>query len=964
MFRFNLPAIVQYKSKQFIAYKVTEKGKVKLITWNDKWEFSKYSGTPGQSAVDILRELGVREVKPNRFFKVQGKVFSCATGDEMVAAHILDRFKDAPETLLHNDREGGVKDGIYSWDRHQIALRKAAAVNVPVSGSVTTTTESVISAVTTVTIPVSAVVDLLKEVSSMKENLQHLVDVERIKEISSSSKVKGVYGRDYHMIRLVSKGRAYRVFTMDKSKDTKQIISSLEGFLIITVDKPDTVLFAVAEEPTRFLGWFREFGFGIKKGSKTSKRVSQFIRPYLIFAGFDPKQFTFKILNKENWSGDFRTVDGCNVISTKAFKFLLAVTVARLTWEGDHEAAQLIEEMGRENVVFNGRLWLPSFGFIKGQFFVSSFIDVDFIIHEENIKSEVTVNTTDAYIGLDPQPGKLKLDTNGQSCNNFPMFHGIGHEVTLADNPIYQAVVEACVEAKERLKSGKLETSLKELLILLQNDRIEESETTRGRIDLARWSEFDSVKSNPALFGREAKDSLRRLVDVGELNINVRVQGGTYCQTVSESVMALIGVPCVIANGTVQYNSHWMLYVVSDADYIHNLPNHGGPDMDDKFCQILCMQEGYEGIRCFMYRNPSDRGEFNVLTFVGVPPVKISSLVLPAKLPLKLTERDWKLPEVPSSTRAKVNYGDADWSIEDFYKEVDMTGANPGLGINVGSLWNASNPDVSLRNQHMPSNEQQVDSLVQLRDGEDIAFISRRMNRVVREVLNSNWVVDYRRLQNCIRIFPKDVYANWVAKLKADKRLPEEGTWWTQLVVACGLITTKAIKEIDEEIELVRVRNDYNRLMPLKASQLQMVADYVARMMRVQGACGRTAETKGLGLRNTQDSITEKGHDWIAKGMKVHFNALCDQFVKWGLVEQEGVKLSRTPVRVAIAMAHVVNNHAFIGRKSPIVTDWLMNRKEYFTTYMGILKAYKKATAPKAVVVNEYAGLLPLKPTV
>lgn len=954
MKRFNLPAIVQYKEKQFVAYKLTQKGKVKLITWNDKWEFAKYSGTPEEKSVHVIRELATKEHGTHRYFKVQGTVLSCSTGDVIVASEILERFADVEATALRNDPAEGVHEGVYYYTRHQAALKNGVAATVSVLKSVTTA--PVVSATT------------IEEVSIMKEQIQHLVDVERIEELSSDKKVRGVYGRDYHMLRLVAKGRPYRVFTMDKGKDSKEIMKSLENFLIVAVDKPDTILFAVAEEPTTFLAWFRKFGFGVRKGSKTSKRVSQFIRPYLIFAGFDPKEFTFRILSDKDWKGDFATVDGANVISTRAFKALLAITVTRLSWE-DPEAAQLIEEMGEENVVFNGRLWLPPVegrkgGFIKGQFFVSSHIDVDFILHEKNIKEEIAVDTKLAYLGMDPQPGKLKLESNAQGCNNFPMAYGTGHGVELENDPLYESVKEACAEALENLKTGKLETSLKDLLVLLQNDRITESVTTQGRIDLAHWSEFDTVRSNPALFGREAKAGLQRMVDERELNINVRVGGGTYCQTVSESVMALIGVPYIIEKGTVQYNSHWMLYVVNDKDYIANLANHGGPDMDDKFCQILMTQEGFAGIRCFMYRNPSDRGEYNVLTFVGEPPVKISKLVLPAKMPLKLTEREWTLPEVPSSTRAKVDYAGADWILGDFYAELDLEGANPGLGINVGSLWNASNADVSLRNRHMPSNEQQVDSLVQLRDGGDIAFINKCMLRVVKEVLDSSWKVDHRRLRNIFKMFPKDVYENWVTKLKAQGRLPDSGNWWTRLVVACDKVVKETIEKVDAAIEATRIRNNYNRIHGLTKPQLQMVGDYAGRMMRVQGACGRTPETKGLGLRTVKDSITQKGHLWIEKNMKVFFNALCDQFVKWGLVEVEGVKLSRTPVRVAIALAHVVNNHAFLTRKNPIVTDWLMNRKEYFTTYLGILKTYKSELARiEAKKVSPYAGLLiPVKP--
>ena len=942
LWNYRMPAVVDYKGKQHIAYRHTKGGvKVKLLSWNTGFDFFKAVGTPDKGSTDVYYELAIQHFNGHDYFKVDGRIFSCSTGDEIKDNNIIKLFDGSEKTALREDPEQGFWEGMYNAYRHQQNIQDKQAGIVP--------------AVPTTTAPASVFVEVFtqepkKEVDQVKQHIQHLLDTERIKQLSSNTKVKGVYGRDYHMIRAVSKGRAYRVFTMDKGKDCKEILHAMESFLIIAVNKPDTVLFAVSEEPTKFLGWFKDFGFGIKKGPKLSKRLSQFIRPYLMFASFGPKIFNIKILTKQNWAGDFRTIDGANIISTRAFRFLLAVTVGNLIKAGDLEAADLIQQMGEENVVFNGRLWLPGYGFIKGQFFVSPFIKEDFIIHEGNIKDEIRVNCPYAYLGMDPQPGKLSLESNGQGCNNFPPPFGIGHGIKVADSLLYKNVVKACDKALERLKTGKLETSLKDLLILLQNNLIEESETTKGRLNLAHWSEFDSPKSNPALFGREAKDGLRRMVDLDELNINVKVDGGTYCQTVSESVMALIGVPTIIEKGTVQYNSKWMVYVMNDEDYIENLPNHGGPDMDDKFCQILMRQEGFDGIRCFMYRNPSDRGEYNVLTFKGEPPVKISEVILPAKMPLKLTERDWKLPEVPSATRPKVAYVDAEYAIDEFYKELDLEGANPGLGINVGSLWNASNPDVSLRNKHMPSNEQQVDSTVQLKDGADIVFIKGCMVKTMREVLESTWMVDYRRLQNVKKMFKdNDHYATWVAKLKKQGRLPDRGNWWTRLVTECDKVVKATIEQIDQTIESIRLRNNYNLISPtpLNASQLEMVARYVSKMMRVQGACGRTPETRNTGLRNAKDSITEKGHEWIRKGMKEHFNTLCDKFVSWGLVEQEGIKLSRTPVRVAIAMAHVVNNHTFVGRENPIVTDWLMDRKEYFNTYLSILKAYKKATVAK-----------------
>ena len=931
MWNYRLPALVSYKNRLCVAYRFTKRGsKVKLFTWNLCSELEKLKGTPEKASTKIEAEFDVRSFNGHDYFKVKGKIISCSTGEEMKDGNILALFANTEETVYRHDPAQGIYTGRYEprWLEQDLQDQEAAAIHAASSD------QTVASASSS---PNPKEVKMV--VKDVKETLQHLVDVERIIELSSNKKVSGQYGRDYHMIRVVSKGRPYKVFRMDKGKDNKEVIDSLRGHLILAVDRQDSIIFAVSEEPTTFLGWFKDFGFKILKGAKTSKRLSQLIRPFLMFADFNPNNWKFRFLNKENYHKDFKLVDGAIVISTRAFKTLLAVSVNRLM-ATDPEAAHLVQEMGNENLVFNGRLWLPGRGFIKGQFFVSSKIDVDFIIHEENITKEVLVNTKMAYLGMDPQPGKLSLESNGQICNNVPQTFGIGLGVPLKDNPLYKRVVETCERALVDLKEGKIEDSLKELLVLLQNNRITESETTRARLELAKWADVDNVRSNPALLGRVAKVGLERMVDIDELNINVRVDGGTNCQTVSEAVMELLGVSYTIQKGTVQYNPRWMVYIENDQDFLENLENHGGNDNDDKFGQILLRQSGFDGIRCFMYRNPSDRGEYNVLTFVGEPPVKVSSLVLPAKMPLKLTERDWKLPVVPSKLREKQVFT-GEWDIDDFYSEISTEGTNPGLGINVGSLWNASNPDVSLRNRHMPASESVVDSSVQLKDGEDITFIKKCMIKVMHEVLTSNWLVDHRRLRNCKVLFKdKGHYAEWVSKLKKQGRLPESGNWWTRLVTECHKVVQETIAKIDEIVESSRIRNNYNLLSPLNASQLQMVARYAAKMMRVQGLCGRTPETKDKGLRNAKDHITQKGHDWIASNMKVHFNKLVEQFTAWGLDEVDGDPMTRTNVRVAIALAHVVNNHAFPGREKP-VTDWLMNRKEFSAIYFRILKRFK-----------------------
>jgi hypothetical protein len=133
LWNYRLPAIVSYKGKQHIAYRFTKGGvKVKLISWKENFSetFYKAVGTPDKGSTNVCNELEIKTFNGHNYFKVDGLVISCSTGDEIKDDNILQLFDGielTENTALREDPENGFYKGMYNEHAHKRHLQDKQA---------------------------------------------------------------------------------------------------------------------------------------------------------------------------------------------------------------------------------------------------------------------------------------------------------------------------------------------------------------------------------------------------------------------------------------------------------------------------------------------------------------------------------------------------------------------------------------------------------------------------------------------------------------------------------------------------------------------------------------------------------------------------------------------------------------------------------------------------------------------
>lgn len=776
--------------------------------------------------------------------------------------------------------------------------------------------------------------------------------------IADSNNLSGLHGRLYHFLDLLDK--EYRVYSFpivgeaencpnEDSVARKEFFLALKGNLIFSVHKGDSIIFAVSPEKVEFFGWFKTLGVKLMMGLKTPKRASQLLKPYLGFAKVSTTVLnpnSVKILDKTTSDGKKlvgddiskyeKVMDGAIAISRRLFLEIVRQTAARLEKIGmDTEEKAGVMRLLTSTLVFNGRLFIPKIGFVKGQFFVCDMAH-DVVCHKTNIKQELTIDGDYAYVGIDPQPGKLKGYTNRQAVRNFPEVFGCGFNIKVEDSSVYHWVVNTLDTKVAAMDSNDLEDSLDELRLDLIHGRIEQSHTTQQRMWLCMWKEWGDIRSLPAVLKGVWRSGMQRVADLYELSIRVQIPGAVYCQLVSESVLRMLGIDYTVPKGAVMYCKEYMLFVVSDETYFENLRNHGGMDADDKL-SVIFRKRGDE-IVCFMHRNPSDRGEYNVCTFIGVPPIEVPDIQLPAKMPLKATERDAillargvKIPQLPSKSRAKKDYKD-EYDFEDFLVEVGVDGLNPGTIINVITLWNLAHP-CGERNNIMVPMEDVVDTCQQTRDPEDIAWIEMTAARMIGDlVLRSDKCIDEFMLEKCKSFFDKYEYPQILVDLKAQKRLGL--SWFSRLVKAGSEKVESALKKVDIKIEEVRIRNHYLALLTgakfhsdrkVNRDALELLKD------RYRTMCNLTAkDSVPRPLKKFSRGkwvLKPAAYEWMDTQIEYHLTDIKNIFEKWGIANP-----NRT---LWVGLAHVA--HLREVKK----TDHLLCRRKTFPVYFKLFKKFQ-----------------------
>lgn len=932
MSQFNLPALVQYKSKKFIAYRETDKAKVKLITWGDTWEFAKYQGTPARSSVAALKSFDSRSWNGHNYFKAQGVVFSCSTGDQIVDGNILALFGDELTYWAQSQSHAALRE----VSNAVIPDQEVSSVHVPV----------VVPEVVVLPEPVSSSKSIKEEVGIM---IDDRIESEVVELLEDSSSRKGSHGRLYHLLHKAAKGKPYKVYSYSVPSPTKMshdeyqnamghlvnFFDAVDENIIGGVNKGTKIIFALAEEKVHWLSWFSGMGIKVFDGAKTSKRLSQLLRPYIFFGEVPTAEITYKVIKgKETtlmgktFKGIDITLDGAIAIRFTLFKKLVDQTIKVLVELGEIKTAQRLKRLGYKTKVFNGRLWLPGVGFIKGQFFVTDSISVDIVFHEVNIKEEVTIDSDVAYLGMDPQPGKLVAWTNKQAMVNFPWAHGIGHRILAKDGFVYglaKAEIESTVKA---MLTGKVLDTVDDLVESLQASRLENSEGTQQRFRAAAFAEITDLRECPALLGQTAKSGLDRVANRQDQKIRVKIPGGVYCQVVSQAVMALMGIYVAVEARSIVYNETYMVFVMEDADYIENRVNHGGPDMDDKFTLVFTKYRGE--VVVFLYRNPSDRGEYNVLKFVGTPPVPLSPYELPVSFGMKISKLlaqglgEGVVPETPEWCKDEKGVSDKLYTKEIFLLDIRNAAGSPGTYISLIRLYNLSFPERN-RNTFLPCGEDIVDTFVQTRNQAKMKWIKKAGRKMFIQMMRSNCTFDYAAIQSCKGLFKKAVFNRLYDSLKAQGRIQD--SWYTLLVKECFELIAPAKKVIDLEVGRVRIRNNYLKLIDLKSSShATMFNEYYIKMCN--SYCFTPDEEDDF--RTRKGSVNAKGHAHIKKLIE----GLRAELI--GKLDTIGYK---NPWHVAMAGMAYAGHHATSYGK--LKTDHIMTRGEMFDTYLDIVRKFK-----------------------
>lgn len=737
------------------------------------------------------------------------------------------------------------------------------------------------------------------------------INVMSLAKLLASDTFKGRYGRWYHLLDLASQGRPYKVYSLALTHKElcpsvlNTFFKSLKN-LVYMVNKGDSVIFALTKEPAKFLGWFKELGFSLRRGSKSGKRGAQLLRPYTYFGIFSNSNFRPKVFHGPRRA---KTTDGAIVISARLWEAVKEQSLNRVSSCEDNEALHMFAG----TKVFNGRLWFQG-KHAKGQVFVSDKLTgCDVLLHGTNIKSELTLGTDAFYIGLDPQPGKLKAYTNRQAMRNFPQMFGIGVGVDPKSTQVYAWLLAELDRKREMVQEGMLEETYEELLEDLIHGRLEESESTFSRLKAAQFHSYGSIRDSAALMRQAILPGIDRMVDPEDFSIRVRIPGATYCQLVSVDVMRMLGKDITVPDGCCVYDSEYMVYVVSNADYVANLRNHGGMDADDKLCQIF--RKRGSDIMVWMQRNPSDRGEYSVYKFLGTPPVEVPDLELPA-LPAQATELDKACPmvELPSKTQPVPPLA-GEYGLQDALLDLSLAGSNPGGIINLITLWNASHPRGE-RNQHMPQMESIVDAMMQTRDPRDIAFILKKAKAMVGHLIYETQLpIDQRLLAKC-RGFFQGQFEAVHSKLEREGRLRD--SFYTRLVDKLAGMVQVVRKEIEDRILVAWNRQNYLSLLssPVNQEHIDLVQKRYLKMCAVYGKCPHRTGKKGV--------ITTEGHEWIRQEVQGHLDYLVNYFTE--------AKYGNPWHKVMVVLAHV-------GSHTEEKTDHILCRKEMFDTY---LKMYAK----------------------
>lgn len=265
-------------------------------------------------------------------------------------------------------------------------------------------------------------------------------------------------------------------------------------------------------------------------------------------------------------------------------------------WMPDHMRKKI-----QDCQAFNGRLFVPGLGLVKGQFFL---YEGDTIItHRCNIKRGIEVEGEFAYWIADPQPPKSTRTSNQFLVNNrnlFPVQEVLGQVKAKLDGIKEKLLSGEWVETHEELwdASGDKEHQL---------DWDSHATQTRVKVCEVVGKLGLDYRSFPALAYKAMGAHLDSMLDPWKGELRVEVPNSVCWQVVSAAFIRLV-YPQYQEPERRHCRFHRGLQVVvrNTEDYVEVMPDHGGPDMDDFY---TCMVRGN---LVWFLRSPNDVGEYSM----------------------------------------------------------------------------------------------------------------------------------------------------------------------------------------------------------------------------------------------------------------------------------------------------------------------------------------------------------------
>lgn len=483
----------------------------------------------------------------------------------------------------------------------------------------------------------------------------------------------------------------------------------------------------------------------VRAGSKTGKRMKSALGGHPFTATLDAGEVNLDILDYGELPGDEseddkkKLYDGAGFISRELVERIVSVKEVVLSGDPvlDAKARARVDRFkarARHSKVFRVRAWTAA-GMVKMHALVrpQAELGADIVTVACNVKAETAAAGGKMVLALTPEVCSDQVRTNVQAMLSLPELFPLDRVAEWATwyaHSVYAKIV-----------SQQLPMTMKEIYELEAKTLEKDDEIDEGtrEILLQRWSAMRifgmgyDFRHSPALAESMARGHLQNLVgwDGNKLKLRVPVPCALDRQVVSNSYARLCGFDVTVVKGTIRVLRGFPFAVVSDGDWLESYDSHGGCDMDDHFMLFYWIIAGEKKV--VVMRNPSDRGEYSVYSFVagdeepasevwplvnGVRTMRIAGWLKAegmAKAAPRYSEcladgrcRVVGLPEAAGDAGEGERY-----HYQHFLKDIEVAlhSVNPGSWVNTIMLWNSVFP--GYRDVRMCSMEAGIDASTQ-----------------------------------------------------------------------------------------------------------------------------------------------------------------------------------------------------------------------------------------------------------